>query len=180
MGHHHPGPLHRLEHLLEQLVREIHELTHRHHHGTTTIHVVAVSLREDPPVAPTPIDHMPDLQLPSSTVHAVLAVVGPQLASSTDASPVYATSPIWTTNNPEALPVEVLPDSVVTDEAGEPVLDAAGNQIPVFKAKALTPLDEGSGTVKWSANGMADVDIKVTYSDPPVGHAAITPSIESD
>lgn len=180
MAHHHVGYLDRLEHLLEQLVREFMQLKDRHHHGHTTIQVVEVSLVEDPPMTP-PTDHMQDLQLPSSSVHAVLAVVGPQLASSSDANPVYATNPTWSTDNPDQLPLEPVADSILTEDDGvTPKLDAAGNQIPVYKVKALTPLDEGSGTVTWSAAGMASVDIKVKYSDPPVGHAAITPSVEPD
>lgn len=139
--------------------------------GHTVIHVVAVELREDPMPS---VDHMPDFTLPSTSVRAVLAVVGPKKADGS-----YATNPTWGTSDPVTLPLEAIPDSVAVDAEGNPILDDQGNQIPVYKTYANTPLTPGegekvSGIVTWKATGMADVDIKVIYGDPALGHAAIT------
>lgn len=141
--------------------------------GHTNIHVVAVNPDKEifmPPV----IDHMPDFTLPSSALRAVLAVVGAKKADGT-----YATGGAWSTSDEAALPLEAIADDVVKGEDGTPTLDEAGLQIPVYKTFANTPLEpaageKAGGVVTWKAAGMADVDIKVVYGDPALGHAAIT------
>ena len=158
-------------------------------HHPATIHVVAVEVGRKPnkEVQMPPVDHMPDFTLPSSSIRAVLAVVGPKKADGS-----YATSPIWSTSDATTLPLEAIPDSVVEGpdpswvDPGDgstapivPLLDANGLQAPVYKTYANTPLTPAEGTsvgalVTWSAPGMADVDLRVVYGDPALGHAAIT------
>lgn len=137
----------------------------------TVIHVTAVELKpEDPTMVPPTTDHMPPLQLPSSTIRARLAVVDARKA---DGSRV--TSVTWTSSNLAALPLEAIPDSTVKDAEGNEVLDPNdGQPLLVFSTFANTPLDEGEGLVTVRSPGMADCDIVVRYSDPPVGHFAIT------
>lgn len=142
--------------------------------GRTNIHVVEVQLED--PMSPARVDHMPDFTLPSTSVRAVLAVVGPKKADGS-----YASNGGFTTSDETTLPVEALPDSFALDSDGNPILDAEGNQIPVYRTYANTPLtpepgEKVSGTVTWRSGGMADVDIKVVYGDPALGHAAITAS----
>jgi hypothetical protein len=150
--------------------------------GHTVIHVVAVLFEEEPPMSK--VDHMPDFTLPSTALRAVLAVVGPKKADGSYAGPgswskvdTAATAPA---DGSEQLTLEAIPDSVVMEDDGvTPKLDANGNQIPVYKVFANTPLEPedgatAGGTVTWGSAGMADVDIKVTYGNPALGHAAIT------
>jgi len=148
------------------------QLVFRHRHrtpGKLSIHVTAVELKPEDSEMP-PIDHMPPLQLPSSTLRAKLSVVDPRKANGS-----RVTSVTWSSNNPTALPLEAIPDSTVKDADGNDVLDPADNQpLLVFATYANTPLDEGEGLVTVRAAGMADCDIAVKYSDPPLGHFAIT------
>jgi len=151
--------------------------------GHTSIHVVAVLTEEEPPMPTNKVDHMPDFTLPSTALRAVLAVVGPKKADGTYASPgtwskvdTAATAPA---DGSEQITLEPIADSVVLDDQGAPVLDDKGNQIPVYKVFANTPLEPADGqtaggTVAWNSDGMAGVDIKVTYGNPALGHAAIT------
>lgn len=154
-----------------------------------SIHVEAIELKpakEPPPMTP-PTDHMPPLNLPASTLRALLSVVDPRKA---DGSRVTAVS--WNTSDAAQLPLEAVADSTVKipdptwvdpDPTAVPPnvaplidkLDAVdGLPLLVFKVYANTPLDAGSGLVTVGAEGMADADVQVTYSDPPVGHFAIT------
>lgn len=181
----HADPLHRIADAAETLVEFL--IDHNHDPlGHTAIHVISVN-PDGEEIPMPPIDHMPDFTLPSTAVRAVLAVVG---AKKADGS--YASSPTWSTSDESVLPLEPIADSVVTGpdpnwvDPGDgstapiiPIMDENGQQIPVFKTYANTPLtpepgEKVSGTVTWKAAGMADVDIKVVYGDPALGHAAIT------
>jgi hypothetical protein len=144
--------------------------------GRTNIHVTSVELKRTEASPMPPIDHMPDFTLPSISVRAGLAVVGPKKADGT-----YATGGAWSTSDESALPLEAVADSTAVDPDGNPILDESGNPIPVYNVIANTPLEPAAGetaggTVTWKASGMADVDIKVIYGDPALGHAAITAS----
>lgn len=127
---------------------------------------------------PGPPDHMPDFTLPSSSVRAVLAVAGPKLADFAT-SHQYAGEGSWSTSDASVLPLEAIPAGIVTDAEGNPVLDEFGQNIPLYRTYANTPLtptpgEQVAGTVTWSSAGMFDVDIRVVYGDPALGHAAIT------
>ena len=121
---------------------------------------------------PHETDHMPDFLLHSANNFAVLAVVGAKLA---DGTYVAGSSVTWATSDP-ANPLVPVADSVVLDADGNPVLDANGNQIPVFKIQVNTPGDTGDNLITWSAPLMASADIHVQWSTPPEGHVTITPS----
>lgn len=143
--------------------------------GHTTIHVA--SRPEEDPNMP-PIDHMPDIRLPSINDEAVLEVIGPKKADGSYAVP-ETTQQGFKSSDDANLPLDEFKADIVKDADGNPVLDEAGNQIPVYSAVANTPADpsEGqdvSGTVTWDAPGMATVDVKVVYGTPALGHAAIT------
>lgn len=126
--------------------------------GSNSIHVAALELKE---THMPPVDHAPDLQLPSSSVRALLQIVNPVAA---DGTPF--TGPItWTSSDDSQLPLEAVADS--TDPNGARIAQVFAN----------TPLDAGTGVVTAAADGFASCDIKVTYSDPPVGHFAITGAV---
>ena len=142
-----------------------------------TIHVTEVQLKER---EMPPVDHMPPLQLPTVSVRARLSVVDPRKADGS-----RATNPTWKTSDETQLPLEALPDTTAKDVDGNEILDPVdGLPLTVFQTFANTPLTAeevealpekvAGGTVTWSAPGMADVDIRINYSDPPLGHAAIT------
>lgn len=150
--------------------------------GHTSIQVTAVELKPQEIPMP-PIDHMQDLQLPSSTVRAKLSVVNPRKA---DGSRV--TSVTWSSSDESQVSLQAIPDSNVQvadpawvdpgDGTTAPLIDEIdpvdGQANQVFATYANTPLDAGSATITVRASGMADCDVKVTYSDPPLGHFAIT------
>jgi len=149
--------------------------------GHTTIHVTAVELKPEESHMP-PIDHMPLLQLPSSTVRAMLSVSNPRKA---DGSRV--TSVTWSSSDESQVSLEAIPDSTVKvpdpnwvdpgDGSSAPLvdfIDTDGLPNSVFATYADTPLDAGDATVTVKAAGMADCDIEIKYSDPAVGHFAIT------
>ena len=140
--------------------------------GTTTIHVVEVGplLKEEQ--MPHETDHMPPFLLHSANNFAVLAVVG---AKHADGTYVPGTDVTWATND-LTNPLVPVADDVVRDADGNPVLDANGNQIPVFRIQVNTPGDNGDVLVTWSAAQMASADIHVQWSTPPEGHVTITPS----
>lgn len=141
----------------------------------STIHVTSVDFGKG--TAMPPVDHMPDFGLPATNLSAGLAVVNPRLADGTRVPPPTIS---WETTDSTVLPIEVLPDTTVKDAAGNDVLDPADNlPLTVHNVLARTPLTPPPGekveaTVTWKAPGMFDVDIKVTYGDPALGHAAIT------
>lgn len=143
------------------------------------IHVVNVKLSEDPM---PPVDHMPDFTLPSTSVSAGLSIVNPRKP---DGSSV--TSITWSSSDDATLPLEQVADTTIQipdpnwidpgDGSTAPLVD-----VPVYNVKALTPLkpDPGvfvSGVVTAEAAGMVNVDIKIVYGDPPLGHMAITAAV---
>jgi hypothetical protein len=142
------------------------------------IHVVSVETSKEIPVPP--VDHMPDFTLPSTSVSAGLALVNPRYVDGTRVPP---TTISWETSDATALPIEVLPDSTVKDAADADVLDPAdGLPLNIHNVLARTPLtpapgDKVEGVVTAKAAGMFDVDIKVVYGDPALGHMAITAAI---
>jgi hypothetical protein len=111
-----------------------------------------------------PIDHAPDLQLPSSTKRALLQIDNPR---SVDGS-AFAGAITWTTSDETQGPLEAVADTTNAD--GNRVAQVFGN----------TPLDAGEFTVTASGEGFASCDIKVKYSDPPVGHFMITGSVADE
>lgn len=129
--------------------------------GHNSIHVTALELKE---TSMPPVDHAPDLQLPSSSVRALLQIVNPIAADGTP----FTGSITWTSSDDTQLPLEAVADS--TDANGARVAQVYAN----------TPLDAGTGVVTASADGFASCDIKVTYSDPPVGHFAITGGVVAE
>lgn len=160
--------LRRIDHNVRELLRRIPGEAHRR--GRFTIHVVEVELKlkEDPAMPQT--DHMPPIQLPASTLRAKLQVVDPRKADGT-----RVTSVSWTSSDNSQVALEAIADDVVKDADGNPVLDTNDQQpLNVFSVFADTPLDSGKATITVSSAGMADCDIVVGYSDPPVGHFAIS------
>ncbi len=146
--------------------------------GHTVIHVTSARYDPHKEAVPMPnIDHMPDFVLPASNIDAGLAVVNPRRADGSRVEPGQET---WSTSDAMSLPFEVLPYTKVLDQDGNEVLDPKDNlPLHVFNVRARTPLtpDPGvvaSGVITWKALGMFDVDIKVAYGDPALGHAAIT------
>lgn len=148
----------------------------------TTIHVVGVELKRKENEPMPPVDHMPPLQLPASTVRAKLSVVNPRKP---DGSRVDSVT--WTSSDETQLPLEAIADSTVMgadpnwvdpgDGSSAPIIElldpADSLPLKVFSTYANTPLDEGQGTVTVRSASMADADILIKYSDPPVGHFAI-------
>lgn len=196
--HPHPGP-HPEPECCDRLVAELRGIRDELHRlippvvgeGHTNIHVVGVELKpQEVPVSPIPVDHMPDFTLPSVSVRAKLAIVGPKLPGfATAGGPnfgKYAPSVTWSTSDESALPLEAIADDVVRDPvSGDPIVDENGNQIPVYMVHANTPLEPApgetaGGVVTAKAAQMADVDIKVTYGDPAVGHMAITAAQDTE
>lgn len=135
-------------------------------YGHFDVHVIQVGVNNMPPA----VDHSPDFVLNSSDDFAVLAVVGPKLPSGG-----YVPSVTWSTSDPSN-PLVQIPDDIQRDADGNPVLDDAGNQIPVFKTQVNTPGDSGNVTITVSSAQMANCDIHVIWNTPPVGHFAIQPS----
>ena len=160
--------LKKLDIIIGQL-EEIKALIPTQGRGHTSIHVVQVQLEPKENLMP-PIDHMPPVQLPATTLRARLSVVNPRKADGTRVASVT-----WRTSNPTDLPLEAIPDSTVLDELGAEVLDPVDNlPLKVFSTFANTPNEiSGEGTITVAALGMVDCDVKIAYSDPPLGHFAL-------
>jgi hypothetical protein len=170
--HHDPvvHAIHQMTERLDQRLEKIENLLHppQSKGGHTNIHVTAVELKQEEPMPPT-VDHMPPLQLPASTLRAKLSVVDPRNAGGT-----RLTSVTWSSSDEAQVSIEAIPDDTVKDENGAEVLDPVDNlPLAVFSTYGNTPLDAGEATITVKAAGMADCDIVVKYSDPPVGHFAI-------
>jgi hypothetical protein len=131
-------------------------------------------------------DHSQPIQLPSVSVRALLRIVDPRKA---DGSRV--TDYAWSTSDATQLPLEAAANDTAKDVDGNEILDPTDNlPLTVFQTYALTPLSQddidalpatpdgspksAGGTVTAKSAGMADVDIRVSYNDPPLGHAVIT------
>lgn len=151
------------------------------------IHVAAVELTQKESHMSS-IDHMPPINLPASTLRALLKVVGSKKADG-----AYATGVTWTSSDETQVSIEAIADTNAqtpdpawvdpNDGTTAPLidlLDEAGNPVPVSSCYANTPLDTGTATVTVKAAGMTDADIVVSYADPAQGHFAIVASEASE
>lgn len=128
-----------------------------------------------------PIDHAPDFTAPSTSVSVLLAIVNPRLA---DGSRVPADGYSYTSSDEAVLPQGAAqPNGTVKDENGNEVPDPVdGLPLTIFYSLWLTPQtpDPGtfvSATVTGNCAGMVPNDVKISYGDPALGHAAFTPSV---